>query len=115
MRVTAWTWVHIKMNKSRRGFFCAKMLQVKPSFFSRFTQCCIVNLLAQIDVPPGLQPHIQSLVQMQDNTRFANDDRRSSDMSSVAMFVKWGDKTWRQFAKSFDRLALAIINRLVAC
>ncbi|MFN9908298.1 MAG: hypothetical protein ACK56F_19580 [bacterium] len=52
---------------------------------------------------------------MQDDARFTNDNRRSSDMSWVTMFVEWGDKTWCKFAKSFDRRALTIINRLVAC
>jgi hypothetical protein len=52
---------------------------------------------------------------MQNDARFADDDCRSSDMSGVAVFVERGAKAWCKFTKSFDRLALAIINRLVAC
>jgi hypothetical protein len=61
---------------------------VKAGFFARFAKCTFCRRLTRFDVTTGLQPDVESFVQVQHHASLANDYCRPGDVRVVGVLVK---------------------------
>jgi len=98
---------------ARRRVVATEMNQLQTRLFFGFAHRRVVNRFTWVDVAAGLQPHVQAFVQMQNDARLADDDRRGRDVGRIGVFVERCAQFRREFAKHFYRLALAVVDRFV--
>jgi hypothetical protein len=75
---------------------------VESGFFPCLAEGSLCRRFASINVSTWLQPHVEPLVQMQDNTALAHNNSGSSDVRWVGHFVKWFSQRWHQVKKLGD-------------
>jgi len=98
--------VHVHQPRAARG-----VGDDEAGLFAGLTQRTLGRCLTRLDVTAGLQPQVESLVQVQHDATFTDDECRPGHVNRIGMFVERLGECRSDLQELGDRCSFAFIAR----